>query len=113
MLMTVGWFDPLVCADAALITGVRVGAGVAELVSLAPGDRVTRVAAMPRATTAAAARAIVSGVCLRVRPRSEAALPPGLGRSGRLSMGVRELGGRECRDKMSLCSSAPRALRHP
>jgi hypothetical protein len=103
MVMTIGWIGLLLAADATVVTGVRVAAGVAELVSLAAGHRVTRLVAVPMATTAAAVMAIFRRLCLRVRPRWEAALPPGLGRSARLSMDVDGLVGRHCRSKMSLC----------
>lgn len=75
IVMTVGWIGRLLAADAALVPGVRVAALVA--VGLAAGHTDTRIAAVPTASTMAAAVAIASRLCLRVSPRWEAALPPG------------------------------------
>lgn len=69
MVMTIGWMGRLLAADSALVTGVRVAVGVAELVGLAADQIDTRMAAVPTAITAAAAMAIVRRLCLRVRAR--------------------------------------------
>ena len=91
MLMGVGGW--LLATDAVGATGPAGEAWVVDAVSRIPGQSVTRVAAVPTASTVAAAAAIVSGAGLRAKPRREAALPPGLGRSGRLSMDVQGLVG--------------------
>jgi hypothetical protein len=99
MVMTTGWIGRLLAADAALLAGVRVG----EPVGLVAGHNDTRMAAVATASTAAAAMAIARRLCLRVRSRWEAGLPPGWGRSGRPSVDVGGLVGRYCRSKMGLC----------